>query len=63
MADQVLQDPQGKTIARISTGANGVQTIKDPQGRAKGTYDPRSNKTLDPQGRHVGTGNLLTTLL
>lgn len=63
MADQILKDKQGRTIAKISTASNGVQTIKDPQGRRKGTYDPKTNKTKDPQGRVVGTGNLLTTLL
>lgn len=63
MADQVLKDKQGHMIARISTGSNGVQTIKDPQGHTKGTYDPKTNKTKDSQGHTVGTGNLLTTLL
>lgn len=63
MADQVLKDAQGRTIAKISTASNGIQTIKDAQGRTKGTYDPKSNKTKDAQGRSVGTGNLLTTLL
>jgi len=63
MADQILKDKQGRTIGRISTASNGVQTIKDAHGRRKGAYDPKSNKTKDAQGRSVGTGNLLTTLL
>jgi len=63
MADQVLKDKQGRTIGKISTSSNGVQTIKDPSGRTKGTYDPKTNKTKDAQGRLVGSGNLLTTLL
>ena len=63
MADQVLKDPQGRTLARIVTASNGIQTIKDPQGRSKGTYDPKTNKTKDPQGRTLGTGNLLPTLI
>ena len=63
MEDQVLKDKQGRKIATISTTSNGVQTIRDSQGRKKGTYDPKSNITRDAQGRKVGTGNLLTTLL
>jgi hypothetical protein len=63
MADQILEDKQGRIIAKISTGSSGIQTITDPQGRTKGSYDPRTNKTRDPQGRTVGIGNLLTTLL
>ena len=52
MADQVLKDKQGRKIAAISTASNGVQTIKDAQGRKKGTYDPKSNTTKDAQGRY-----------
>ncbi len=63
MADQVLKDKRGRTIGKISTASNGVQTIKDAKGRKKGTYDPKSNKTKDAQGRSAGTGNLLTSLL
>jgi hypothetical protein len=63
MADQVLKDKMGRTLGKISSGSNGVLTIKDPMGRTKGTYDPRSDKTKDPMGRTVGSGNLLATLL
>ena len=63
MSDQVFKDPQGRVLGRITTGSNGVQTLKDPQGRSKGTYDPKYNKTKDPQGREVGQGNLLARLI
>jgi hypothetical protein len=63
MADQILKDKKGFTIARISTASNGIQTIKDAKGYTKGTYDPKSNKTKDARGFVVGTGNLLTALL
>ena len=63
MADQVLKDNRGRTIGKISTASNGVQTIKDARGRKKGTYDPKTNKTKTAQGRTFGSGNLLTTLL
>ncbi len=63
MADQVLKDKRGFTIGKISTDSRGIQTIKDPRGFKKGTYDPKTNKTKDARGFSVGTGNLLTTLL
>jgi len=63
MADQVLKDKRGVTIGKISTASNGVQTIKDPRGVKKGTYDPKTNKTKDARGVSIGSGNLLTTLL
>ncbi len=63
MADQVLKDKRGFSIGRISTGSNGVQTIKDEKGFTKGTYDPKTNTTKDHRGFPVGTRNLLTTLL
>ena len=63
MADQVLNDSKGHTIGKISTGSNGVQTIKDEKGHTKGTFDPKTNKTKDEKGHTVGTGNLLTSLL
>ena len=63
MADQVLKDKRGISIGRISTASNGVQTIKDKSGIAKGTYDPKTNKTKDKRGIAIGSGNILTTLL
>lgn len=63
MADRILKDKTGRTIARISTASNDVQTIKDATGHTKGTYDPKTNKTKDSTGHIVGTGNLLATLL
>ena len=63
MADQVLKDSRGFTLGKICTDSSGVQTIKDPRGFKKGTFDPRTNTTKDERGFKVGTGNLLTTLL
>jgi hypothetical protein len=62
MADQILK-VKNHTIGRISTAKNGVQTIKNPNGGIKGTYNPRTNTTKDAKNHTVGTGNLLTTLL
>jgi hypothetical protein len=63
MADQVLKDNSGRTLGKISADSYGVLKIKDPAGRTKGTYDPRTDKTKDSAGRTVGSGNLLATLL
>lgn len=63
MAEQVLRDKKGLTIARIVTGPNGVLTIKDTKGLSKGSYDPKTNITKNFKGITVGTGNLLLTLL
>lgn len=63
MADQIIRNSSGATIAKIATDSNGVLTIRDPNGAKKGTYDPRTNKTRNKNGASVGTGNLLMTLL
>jgi len=63
MADQILKDSMGHTIGKISTAGNGVETIKDPRGSTKGTYDPKTNATRDAGGHLVGTGNLLARLI
>ena len=63
MADEILKDSMGHTIGKISTASNGVQTIKDPRGSTKGTYDPKTNITKDVGGHRVGTGNLLARFL
>lgn len=60
MTKQELRDRQGKLIGKIE--ANGSKgTIRDAQGRLLGTFDGK--QTRDVQGRLVGNGNLLTTLL
>jgi hypothetical protein len=63
MADQVPNDKMGRILGKISSGSNGVLTIKTPMGRTKGTYDPKTDKTKGPMGRTVGSGNLVATLL
>ena len=60
MTQQELRDRQGRFIGKIETNGS-KQTIRDAQGRLLGTFDGR--QTRDAQGRPVGTGNLLTTLL
>jgi hypothetical protein len=63
MADQLLRDNKGFVIGKISTGSNGVLTLRDSKGFEKGTYDPRTNITRGANGFEVGKGNLLAALL
>jgi hypothetical protein len=50
MADQVLKDGKGFTIGKITTGSNGVLTIKDAKGFTKGSYDPKTTRQRTPKG-------------
>jgi hypothetical protein len=63
MTEQVLKDNRGIVIGRIQADSSGVMVIKDHRGLIKGRYDPRTNITKDDRGIHVGTGNLLSSLL
>ena len=63
MADQILKDPLGRVIARISTDSRGNMTIKDQLGVVLGTYDPKTNITRNFYGQVIGSGNLLTSLI
>ena len=47
----------------IDNSITGKLYIRDWMGRICGWYDIRTNLTCDKQGRIVGRGNLLTTLL
>ena len=63
MADQELRDKNNKLLARIKTLSNGKLEIRDHNNKLKGTYDPKSNETRDPNNKLVAKGNMLTTLL
>ena len=60
MTKQELRDRQGRLIGKIESNGS-KETIRDAQGRHLGTFDGK--QTRDAQGRLVGNGNLLTTLL
>jgi YD repeat-containing protein len=62
MATQELKDNQGHVLGRIQQ-VGPIQEIRDAQGHLKGSFDTRSNETRDNQGRLIGKGNLLATLL
>lgn len=59
-----IKDRYGKFLGKIRINPNnGNQEILDPSGKVKGVYDPNTNKTKDPYGRVLGSGNLLSSLL
>ena len=60
---QILRDRNGRKIGEIREIRGGKLEIRDNNGRKLGTYDPREDKTRDSNGRSIGYGNLLTTLL
>ena len=61
-AEQELRDPRGKLLGRIKK-VGGKLEIRDARGRLKGRYDPKTNETRDANGKLIGKGNLLATLL
>jgi hypothetical protein len=63
MRDQELRDRTGHLLGKIKTLSSGKLEIRDSSGRLKGTYDPKANETRDNNGRLVGKGNLLSSLL
>ena len=63
MSYQILKDAKGKVIGKIWTSGHGVQELKDYKGKKLGYYDPRTGITKTSNGRKVGKGNLLLTLL
>jgi hypothetical protein len=63
MANEIIKDNLGRTLATISEDRKGVLTIKDGLGKLLGTYDPKTNTTKNYLGQVVGTGNQLTRLI
>ena len=63
MTTQFLRDDKGRTIATITSKQSGFLEIRNAKGQCLGTYDSKRNITIDWNGRSIGTGNLLATLL
>jgi hypothetical protein len=63
MSDQYLRDRNGKQLGKIKQLSNGRLELRNPIGKLLGNYDPKSNLTRNANGRLVGKGNLLATLL
>ena len=58
-----LTDRQGIHIATIYARPDGRLAIKDKNGKLKGTYDSKIDRTYDVSGNLVGGGNWLSALL
>ena len=63
MVNQILRDHRGHVVGMMETKTSGIVDARDANGRYLGTYDPHSNITRDAQGRAIGTGNLLASLI
>ena len=62
MPKQYLRDKRGRILGWLDQ-VNDKRYIRDWMGRICGWYEPKTNYTRDKQGRIVGRGDLLTTLL
>jgi len=63
MQTQVLRNANGIKIGEIEHRSDGIQILRDANGMKKGEYEPKWNLTRDRDGRRVGEGNLLASLL
>ncbi len=63
MAEQELRDGNDRLIGTIADLADGTCEGRDASGLLRGTYHPKTNETRDADGRLVGTGNMLSTLI
>ena len=63
MANQELRDKNYRLLGTIKQLSSGKFEGRDADGRLRGTYDPRTNETRDPNFRLVGKGNLLSALI
>lgn len=61
--DHILRDSNGRPIGKITVTSDGKLEGRDANGRLKGKYNPKDDRTYDSNGRLVGNGNLLATLI
>jgi YD repeat-containing protein len=61
--DDIIKDPHGNVLGRISASSFGRLLAYDPHGNTLGSYDPQSNRTYDPHGSLIGQGNMLSGLI
>lgn len=57
-----LTDRSGRLIATIDESGS-RKIIRDKNGRALGSYDSKTDRTTDSNGRLVGSGNQLNSLI
>ncbi len=60
---QQLKDVNGRSVGSIATVSNSKLEGRDSNGRLKGIYDIKEDKTRDSNGRVVGKGNLLAAVI
>lgn len=60
--DQVLRDRSGKLLGKIKDKGN-ILELRGANGRLLGRYYVKENKTRDDNGRLIGSGNLLSSLI
>lgn len=58
----LLTDASGRTIGMLKVSGNIIRLYSD-RGQYLGAYYSGSNTTFDSQGRRIGSGNILTSLL
>ena len=63
MAEKIIKDYYGRTLAKIEIKPNGDKIIRDFYGRTLGTYNAATDTTRDFYGRTVARGECLTMLI
>jgi hypothetical protein len=63
MGDQDIRSKSGKLLGRIRQLSSGKLEGRLATGKLMGTYDPKSNTTVDWRGKTVGKGNFLSSLI
>ena len=61
--EHILRDSNGRPVGKITVTSNGRLEGRDANGRLKGKYNPKDDRTYDSNGRLVGRGNLLAALI
>ncbi len=61
--EHILRDSNSRPVGKIRTIDNGRLEGRDANGRLKGRYDPKRDRTYDSNGREVGQGNLLAAVI
>ena len=57
-----IKDSSGRVLGWTQDNG-GIESAYDKSGRYLGKYDSRVNKTYDPSGRLLSTGNTLAVLI
>ena len=58
-----IRDRSGRRLGSIESQSDGSEVARNEAGRKLGHYDESSDVTYDVNGRRVGIGNLLSSLI